>query len=72
LCATALSRIFQLYLDVSFVGGGIGFPRENHRPVANHRGLQLKEPFDLNKERFLQAKTYRNTHTDIHGKKVQI
>jgi hypothetical protein len=33
-----------------------GLPRENRRPVANHRGLQLKGPFDLNKERFLQNK----------------
>jgi hypothetical protein len=35
-----------------------GFPRENRRPVANPRGLQLKGPFDLNKERFLQNKDY--------------
>jgi hypothetical protein len=37
-----------------------GVPGENRRPVANYCRLQLKGQF------------VRNTHTDIHGKKVQI
>ena len=33
---TPFSAIFQLYLTVSFIGGGHGVLGEKHRPVASH------------------------------------
>jgi hypothetical protein len=36
-CLTTLSTIFQLNREtVSFIGGGTGVLRENHRPTASH------------------------------------
>jgi hypothetical protein len=50
-CSTPLSTIYQLYLAVSFTGGGTGVPVENHRPERLYHIMLYRVHFAMSRIR---------------------
>lgn len=54
-CLTLLSKYFSYIQEVSFIGRGIGVPRENHRPL--NRNGSMCNILDLSQIQWTLSKT---------------